>query len=106
MKIFLTSLLLLLISTAHAEYIVTEGEIISVANTSSNQQVFTIWVKNGQGVCGNQSIHFPRNAAASLEIYQRAYTTALAALSAGWKISVYDYNGSSCRNASYIKVVK
>jgi hypothetical protein len=85
---------------------VQDAKIEGIANTNSNQEKFNIWVSGGTGPCVNRQIVFPRSAAASAEIYNRAYSAALTAFASGSKISIYDYDGASCSNAAYIKLQK
>lgn len=86
-------------------FIVKDAIIISIANTSSNQDTFTIWIEGGEGVCLN-SISFPRTATSSNETHKRAYATALTAFTTGSKVWVHNYQGSDCNNAAFIRLVK
>lgn len=86
-------------------YLVKGATIASIANTSSNQDIFTIWIEGGEGVCPNV-ITFPRSATSSNEIHKRAYATALTAFTTGAKIWVHNYQGSDCNNAAYIRLIK
>lgn len=86
-------------------YLVKGAIITSIANTSSNLDIFTIWIEGGEGVCSDV-ITFPRSATSSNEIHKRAYAAALAAFTTGTKIWVHNYQGSDCKNASYIRLIK
>lgn len=102
--IFLLSLVAFSANTA-GTYLVQGAIITSIANTSSNQDSFTIWIEGGEGVCSN-NINFPRSATSSNEIHKRAYATALAAFTTGAKIWVHNYQGTDCNNAAYIRLLK
>lgn len=93
-------------ANAAGTYIVKGATITSIANTGGNLENFTIWVAGGTGVCANKGITFPRTAAGSSEIFSRAYSAALTAFASGEKIWVYDYTGSSCSNAAFIRLLK
>ena len=97
----------LLSSTAvnAGEYIVTNAEITSIANTNGNGEIFTLWVKGGSGPCVNKTVNFPLTAAGSEKVFDRAYSTALAAYMSGKRVTIHNYKGSDCQNASYIRVV-
>ncbi len=87
-------------------YIVENATVKSVANTSSNQDNFSISVEGGTGPCANKTIIFPRAATSSNEIFSRAYSTALTAFASGHKVWVHNYSGDSCTNAAFIRVTK
>ena len=82
-----------------------EGTITAVANTNGNGENFTVWISGGTGPCANAGITFPKTAAGSEKVFERAYATALAAYMSGKKVTIHDYTGSSCTNAAYIRVL-
>ena len=97
--------LLMLSSTAVADYLVTDGTVVGVANTSSNQANFGVLVTGGSGnLCDGVYIEFPEADAANKEAHARAYATALAALTAGLPVRIYNYVDSTCSRASYIEI--
>ncbi|WP_325892443.1 DUF5992 family protein [Grimontia sp. NTOU-MAR1] len=96
--------LVLFATVSHAEYIVKDAIITSIANTNSNGENFTVWVEGGSGPCTDRAVTFPRRAVSSNEIHARAYSAALSALSTNHKVDIYDYSGSNCGNASYIRL--
>ena len=109
MNKIMTILLLTLvgISTASAgTYVVRNAVITKIANTSSNENKFAIFVEGGTGSCVNEWVHFPESAATSKEIHERAYSAALAAMTAGIKVTLHNYHDEGCRNVSYIQLVK
>jgi hypothetical protein len=103
----LISILLLICASLSfsGEYIVIEGTITAIANTNGNGENFTVWIEGGTGPCANAGITFPIAAAGSDKVFERAYATALAAYMAGKKVTIHDYAGDSCTNASYIRVL-
>ena len=84
-------------------------EITSVANTSNNAMAFTVETTEHSKDCSGKTITFPLNVAGNAgnnkEIHSRAYSTALAAMMAGKKVSIYSYADQSvCTQAAYIRV--
>jgi len=92
-------------TTAFANYLVTDGTVVGVANTSSNQANFGVLVTGGSGnLCDGVYIEFPEADAANKEAHARAYATALAALTTGLPVRIYNYVDSTCSRASYIEI--
>ena len=84
--------------------ILNSASISEVRNTSGNKDIFEIIVKGGCGLCANKTIQFPRSAAGSKEIHDRAFSMALTAFTTGSKVRVHNYVNNDCRNASYITI--
>ena len=88
-----------------ANYLVTDGTVVGVANTSGNQTNFGVLVTGGSGnLCDGVYIEFPEADAANKEAHARAYATALAALTAGLPVRIYNYVDATCSRASYIEI--
>ena len=93
------------------EYIATGSEITQVFNTNSNKASFGIVVTGGTGTCAGKQITFPISAAGDFkdgksDIHLRGYSTALTALTTGLKVDIYNYSGSDCENAAFIRIKK
>ncbi len=86
--------------------LIKDARITAIANTNGNVDKFTIWIEGGSGPCVNSTIVFPKPAAGSDDIYARAYSTALMAFAADYKIIAHDYDSDNCHNAAYIQVSK
>ena len=112
MKIIILSLLGFFFSStllASGGYIAQNVELTSVANTAANGASFTVKTANGSGPCSGQSITFRLSDAGNNGhdegIHNRAYSTALTALTAGKVVSIYSYADSSvCNRAAYIQI--
>jgi uncharacterized protein DUF5992 len=105
-KLFFVLLLAFPILSNAALQLVKGATITSIANTNGDQESFTIWISGGTGPCVDSTLTFPKTAVSSLEIYQRAYATALAAFAAGFTVTAHDYQSELCHNAGYIKITK
>ena len=89
------------------EYLARNAIVTHVANTSSNEKNFAIQVSGGSiGTCSGKWIVFPESAAANSAAHQRAYSTALTALTTGLKVQIHNYTNGTCSLASYIEIVK
>jgi hypothetical protein len=91
------------------EYIAIGSEITQVFNTASNTSTFGIVVRGGSGPCVDKTIYFPLSAAGGdSDIQKRAYSAALTAFTAGFKVDIHNYADSisDCKNASFIRVKK
>ena len=96
---------LIVSADAFAGYLVMDGTVTGIANTSSNQPVFAVRVSGGSlNHCGGIYIKFPEADAADKETHARAYATALAALTAGLPVRIYSYVGNVCDRAAYIEI--
>ena len=93
-------------TTIYADYVVTDAKIEKMANTSGNSDEFAIWVTGGHGNCKDSLIKFRLADSSSPGVFDKAYSTALAAFAAGYRIRVHNYHNTSCDNASYIKIYK
>ncbi len=92
-------------TNAFANYLVTDGTVVGVANTSGNQTNFGVLVTGGSGnLCDGVYIEFPEADAPNKEAHARAYATALAALTAGLPVRIYNYVDATCSRASYIEI--
>ena len=104
---YLVSAILALIFTgfANAGEVVKDAEIVLVGNTANGQDDFFIRVQGGAGPCVDSLIKFPRSAAATRELHDRAYSLALAAFAMGnKKVRVFNFVDDSCATASYIEM--
>ena len=91
--------------TAAGSYLVTDGTIDGIANTSNNQASFAVRVSGGSNnLCDGTYIVFPEADSPNKESHARAYATALTALTAGLPVRVYSYIDSSCGRAAYIEI--
>ncbi len=95
-------------TSAHATgtYLATGATVTDVVNTSSNAQNFAIKTEGGSSICAGQWMVFPEADAANSNAHQRAYSTALTALSTGMKVTIYNYINGTCVRASYIHLMK
>jgi len=96
------------LSAMSDQYIVSGATVTKVMNTYSNKAQFAITVSGGSGVCANKIIIFPLSATVgeNKESHSRAYATALTAITTDIKVDVYNYSGSDCNNASFIRMNK
>lgn len=108
MKKLLYTLLLstLIPMTANAGYLMRDTKITEIANTNNNKDTFTIWTIGGRGPCLDQSITFTLEDSGSPEVFNRAYSAALMAFAADYKVTVYNYENDDCRQASFIHLKK
>ena len=91
----------LVASIANAGQLVDNALITEIANTSSNQDQFSVKVSGGGGLCANRHIHFPASATQDA-IYKRAYAAALSAMATKTKVKIHNYASDDCDGASYI----
>lgn len=88
---------------ALAEYLVQNGNVVTVQNTSGNGDNFAIFVTGGTGPCNGTFIIFPASAVTNRTIYEHGYQSALTALTnTKLKVTVFDYSGSSCSNGGQL----
>jgi hypothetical protein len=87
-------------------YIITGAQITKISSTSGNLDEFVIWTKEGSGPCKDVAIKFTLADSGSPAVFDKAYSMALTAFTAGFKVSVHNYHGSSCARASYIHISK
>lgn len=102
--ILATVLALTAAASANAGYLVQNGTITRVYNTSNNQNAFAVNVQGGTGPCTSTVIVFPLSAAADADTHKRAYAAALMAFAMGLQVSIYNYTNDTCTIASYIDV--
>jgi hypothetical protein len=97
------------IVVAQGQYIAIDGQITKVGNTSGNGESFFVVVQEGTGPCVTTNvqtnIYFPASAAGTEKVFDRAYSTALAALASGKKVSIYNYIDGSCNSAAAIEII-
>lgn len=86
------------------EWVATDSTVAQIANTNVNGRNFSIITLGGSGPCAGKLIIFPESDASGVEAHQRAYATALMALSMGMRVSIYNYYSSSCDRASFIAI--
>jgi hypothetical protein len=95
------------VDSAKAGYLVQEAKVTRVANTSSNQAMFVVWVVGGTGTCAMTAgrwIAFPLSSAVDADVHKRAWSAALLALSSGMNVTIYNYANDDCYGASYIEI--
>ncbi len=106
-KLILGTLLIFLsITTQAGTYIVNDAYVKAVSNTNSNTDSFVAWLEGGTGVCANKPVTFKKSAAISNDVFERAYSASLTAFAGNFKVTVYNYSGSGCEDAAYIKIVR
>lgn|SRR5690606_23116595 len=88
----------------NAGNLVVNGRITKVTNTYFNEASFAITVVGGSNNLCPGVITFPLSAAANADAHNRAYAAALLALTTGQPVRVYNYNGNSCDQASFIEI--
>ena len=94
------------VQSAQAESLLQNGRIDTVQNTSSNQDNFAVAVSEGTGPCNNKIIIFPVLGTKKAGTYQRAYLTALTALSSSSRVDIYSSSGYSCDHGDQINIRK
>ncbi|WP_444922794.1 DUF5992 family protein [Microbulbifer sp. DLAB2-AF] len=110
-KVVLTAAIALFssVTLAQGEYIATNATITKVGNTAGNEASFWVVAENGTGPCvttGTQNnIYFPKSAAGTEKIFDRAYSAALAALASGKPVNIYNYLDGTCNTAVAIEVL-
>lgn len=104
--LYLAFSIVLLSSNSYADYVVTDAKIDKISNTSGNADEFAIWVSGGSGQCNDTLIKFRLADSGSAGVFNKAYSTALAAFAAGYRIRVHNYHNNLCLNASYIEIYK
>jgi len=108
MKSFFVSLLLMAMAPiANATYLVENGKVTAVTNTTGNDEQFAIRISGGTGLCNTGVwVVFKLVNAGSEKIYDRAYAAALTALLAGSVVNIYDYHDTdNCSHAESIQIV-
>ncbi|GAA0464029.1 hypothetical protein GCM10009096_00610 [Parasphingorhabdus litoris] len=100
--------LFLLSTNAHAAgaYLASGATVTDVVNIANNGQNFAVKTEGGSSNCNAQWIIFPEANAPNANAHQRAYSTALTALTTGMKVTIYNYADSTCVRASYIHLMK
>ena len=88
------------------QYIAVDAKLISVFNTDGNTASFGVTVSGGSSTdsCTGQ-ITFPVSAS-DVNIHNRAYSTALTALTTGMSVDIHNYQGTDCNNAAFIRIKK
>jgi hypothetical protein len=95
-----------LTAQANAGWLIQDGIVEFVENTSGNSDVFTAFVSGGSGPCNSTLITFQKSSAANEDVYARAFTLLTAANVSGKKVSIYNYVDQSCGNAVGVRLVK
>jgi uncharacterized 2Fe-2S/4Fe-4S cluster protein (DUF4445 family) len=94
---------------AQGQYIAINAKITKVGNTSGNGASFTVVVSQGTGPCVTagvqKNIYFAKHMASTEKVFDRAYSTALAALVSGKKVNIYNYVDGSCDKAVAIEII-
>ena len=105
--LFLALFLVALAPVANANYLVENGTVTAVTNTTGNDEQFAIRITGGTGTCNTGVwIVFKLVNAGTEKIYDRAYAAALTALALGRAVNVYDYHDTdSCSHAESIQIV-
>ncbi len=86
-------------------YLISDAKIIRISSTSSNLDEFMIWTTGGSGPCpGNEGIKFTLVDSGSPEVFNKAYSMALAAFAGDFVVRVHNYHDSTCNRASYIDI--
>lgn len=91
------------------KYIAIDSKITKIGTTAGNGESFWVVATGGTGPCvttGVQNnIYFPREAAGTEKVYDRAYAAALSALAAGKKVNIYNYVDGICGKAAAIEIM-
>ncbi|MEI8611064.1 DUF5992 family protein [Enterovibrio norvegicus] len=92
--------------TTNAGGLVQNAVVTAIENAQNlNQDSFVVTVSGGTGVCADNLIFFPATATGShQDIYKRAYSSALAALTSGMKVDIHSFSDNTCSNATWIKI--
>lgn len=112
LKKYLLSVTMMLLSSltlAQGQYIATNTTITKVGNTAGNGASFWVVAQHGSGPCvsvGVQTnIYFPKHAAGTEKVFDRAYAVALAAVASGKPVNIYNYLDGSCNTAAAIEIM-
>ncbi|MFT4925461.1 MAG: hypothetical protein ACI8WB_001554 [Phenylobacterium sp.] len=94
---------------ADGQYIVLNAKVTKVVNTSGNGASFMVVTAGGTGPCTTttiqNNIYFPKSAAGTDKVFDRAYSTALTALVSGSKVNIYNYVDGACDKAAAIEIM-
>ncbi|MEZ8822883.1 DUF5992 family protein [Vibrio amylolyticus] len=108
MKKVCLCILICLSGLVEAGGLVQNATVVSVENTKNlDVDSFVVNVSGGTGICANSLVFFPAAATGShQEIYRRAFSIALTALSTGMKVDIHSFSDDTCDNATWLKVKK
>lgn len=93
---------------AEQGWLIKDAQISKLGNTiySATASAFFIEISGGTGLCAGNTIVFRLNET-DKESFQRAYSAALAAFSANFKVSIYSWaDAGVCDRAAYIEIYK
>jgi hypothetical protein len=83
-------------------YLAQDATITKIGNADQNQDKFFVTVSGGQVTC--PTITFTVDAAPSQKAFDRSFAMAMAAQATGKRVTIFNYNSTSCSGASYIEV--
>ncbi len=103
--LFVLFALLFAVSSANAgDFVLENGQVNMVTNTTGNGAAFVVLVSGGTGVCANKNVTFRESNAGSRDVFKRSFAVALTALATGLLVDVYSYqNAPDCLNPAYIR---
>ena len=96
--------LLLIASSANADFIVQNGQVVRLSNTTGNTSQYKVGIAGGTGVCADTTIIINEARAGDKDIFKRGFALALTALSTGLTVRVWSYEGDDCFSAAYIEI--
>ena len=94
--------LLLVVPTAEAGFIVEDGQVTMVSNTSSNMARYHVRIGGGTGVCADSFLIFDESNAGNPDVFKRGFAVALTALATGMPVDVWAYGPDDCRSPAGI----
>ena len=89
---------------AKAGFILHDGRVSLVSNTSGNTKRFTVLINGGTGVCAGAYLSFREENAGDRDVFKRAFAIALTALATGKTVDVYSYGADDCISPSFIMI--
>jgi hypothetical protein len=97
-------LLFPVLCNAEGTWLALNSKITKIGNTAGNGEVFFVVATGGAGPCvttaRQANIYFSIAAAGTSKVYDRAYASALATLTSGRKVNIYNYVDGTCNSAS------
>ncbi len=94
--------LLLFVPTAEAGFIVRDGQVTMVSNTTRNSPRFHVRIGGGTGVCADSVLIFDEGNAGDPDIFKRGFAVALTALVTGMRVDVWSYGLDDCESPAGI----
>ncbi len=86
-------------------FVLRDGQIDLVSNTTGNQAAFVVRVIGGSGACADGSMTFRESNAGDPDVFKRSFVVALTALATGLPVDAYSYDQApDCLTPAYIRI--